>query len=161
MVAQNMSDDIEAFLKQVLQARSFVEIRRTELAKQFKVVPSQINYVIKTRFGLQQGYQVESKRGGGGYIRIEQVALRDDVVALQKMLDDLGDELSYARANDILMTLLREDLLAQREALLIRTLISKEALAGHAGITDGRLRVQLIRQLLHRLCLESEGEING
>ncbi|HBV56591.1 MAG TPA: CtsR family transcriptional regulator, partial [Weissella confusa] len=69
MAEQNMSDYIEAYLKQILQQSEQIEIRRAELAERFNVVPSQINYVIKTRFSIQQGYHVISKRGGGGFIR--------------------------------------------------------------------------------------------
>ena len=63
---QNMSDLIENYLKNVLRRNETVEIRRSEIADQFTCVPSQINYVINTRFTIQQGYVVESKRGGGG-----------------------------------------------------------------------------------------------
>ena len=75
---QNMSDLIESYLKNVLLSNETVEIRRSEIADQFNCVPSQINYVINTRFTIQQGYVVESKRGGGGYIRIMKVNLVDE-----------------------------------------------------------------------------------
>ena len=71
MQGQNISDIIEKYLKQILADSEEIEIRRSEIADLFDVVPSQINYVIKTRFTIQNGYVVESKRGGGGYIRIE------------------------------------------------------------------------------------------
>ena len=70
MKNRNMSDIIESYLKQILQQEEHVEISRSEIADQFQCVPSQINYVINTRFTPQKGYIVESKRGGGGYIRI-------------------------------------------------------------------------------------------
>ena len=68
MQNRNISDIIERYLKSILAEASQVEIKRSEVADQFDCVPSQINYVIKTRFTLQNGYLVESKRGGGGYI---------------------------------------------------------------------------------------------
>ncbi|MCC5714945.1 CtsR family transcriptional regulator, partial [Klebsiella pneumoniae] len=69
---RNISDLIEQYLKTTLMrsGNELLEIKRSELAKQFQCVPSQINYVISTRFTLEKGYIVESKRGGGGYIRI-------------------------------------------------------------------------------------------
>lgn len=67
----NTSDLIEAYLKKILEDSETIEIRRAEMANLFNCVPSQINYVINTRFTIQRGYTVESKRGGGGYIRIE------------------------------------------------------------------------------------------
>ena len=59
-----ISDEIEAFIKELLSTDENIEIQRNELAEQFNCVPSQINYVISTRFGPSQGYYVESRRGG-------------------------------------------------------------------------------------------------
>lgn len=87
MQGQNISDIIERYLKEILADSEEVEIRRSEIADQFDVVPSQINYVIKTRFTIQNGYLVESKRGGGGYIRIEKVKLLDDIDVLDSLIN--------------------------------------------------------------------------
>ncbi|MDR1568298.1 MAG: CtsR family transcriptional regulator, partial [Streptococcaceae bacterium] len=73
MSSKNTSDMIEEYLKRLLEESGMIEIKRNELSLQFDVVPSQINYVIKTRFSLSRGYEVESKRGGGGYIRIVKI----------------------------------------------------------------------------------------
>lgn len=72
---RNISDIIENYLKQVLELSEseIVEIKRSEVANKFQCVPSQINYVINTRFTMEKGYMVESKRGGGGYIRISRL----------------------------------------------------------------------------------------
>ena len=72
---RNISDLIEGYLKQIieLEGQGHIEIKRSELADKFQCVPSQINYVINTRFTAERGYLVESKRGGGGYIRILRV----------------------------------------------------------------------------------------
>ena len=78
MQRENISDIIETYLKTILAQEAAVEIRRAEIARRFNCVPSQINYVIKTRFTPARGYTVESKRGGGGYIRIVKVKLTDD-----------------------------------------------------------------------------------
>ena len=86
MENKSISDIIEAYLKEILGDSAQVEIRRSEIANQFDVVPSQINYVIKTRFTIQNGYLVKSKRGGGGYIRIERVNLLDDVNVTRKKI---------------------------------------------------------------------------
>ncbi len=85
---RNISDIIEGYLKQVLElgGEGHIEIKRSEIADKFQCVPSQINYVINTRFTAERGYLVESKRGGGGYIRIlrvranSQIDLIDDVL---------------------------------------------------------------------------------
>ena len=72
---RNISDIIEGYLKKVIEVdeKGHVEIKRSEIAEKFQCVPSQINYVINTRFTADRGYLVESKRGGGGYIRIVRV----------------------------------------------------------------------------------------
>ena len=74
---RNVSDIIEQYLKSMLleSPQGLVEIQRNDLADRFSCVPSQINYVISTRFTLEKGYVVESKRGGGGYIRIQRIQL--------------------------------------------------------------------------------------
>lgn len=76
---RNISDIIENYLKKVLEMSEddLVEIKRSEIADKFQCVPSQINYVINTRFTIERGYIVESKRGGGGYIRIIKVQSHD------------------------------------------------------------------------------------
>ena len=74
---RNISDIIECYLKKVLEMseKDILEIKRSEVADKFQCVPSQINYVINTRFTIERGYIVESKRGGGGYIRIMKVQI--------------------------------------------------------------------------------------
>ena len=68
-----VSDLIEEFIKDLFDENEYIEIQRNDLAQQFNCVPSQINYVISTRFKPSQGYYVESKRGGGGHITINKV----------------------------------------------------------------------------------------
>ena len=70
MPVKNTSVNIEEYIKNILAQSGIVELKRSHLADSFDVVPSQINYVIKTRFTESRGYVVESKRGGGGYIRM-------------------------------------------------------------------------------------------
>ena len=86
MANKNTSDSIEAYIKALLAQAGMAELKRSELADVFQVVPSQINYVIKTRFTESRGYIVESKRGGGGYIRIGKVQFSDH----HQMLQDLA-----------------------------------------------------------------------
>lgn len=156
MAEQNMSDYIEAYLKQILQQSEQIEIRRAELAERFNVVPSQINYVIKTRFSIQQGYRVISKRGGGGFIRIERVPLRADSHYIEELLSSLSDQVSVREVRDILSSLVRDEILTEREQELLLTMLSKEALDVGDVQVEGRLRGRLLRQLLNRMRFESE-----
>ncbi len=84
---RNISDVIETYLKQVLEIsqKDILEIKRSEIADKFQCVPSQINYVINTRFTIERGYVVESKRGGGGYIRIMKVKSQDYVHLIDRI----------------------------------------------------------------------------
>jgi transcriptional regulator of stress and heat shock response len=104
---RNISDIIEGYLKEALElhGQGLIEIKRSELAEHFQCVPSQINYVINTRFTAERGYLVESKRGGGGYIRIVRVethsksALFDELQKhLQTMISQNAAE-TNARCN--------------------------------------------------------------
>ena len=94
MSNRNTSDLIEDYLKKILRATDSIEIRRAEMADLFSCVPSQINYVINTRFTLQQGYQVESKRGGGGYIRIAKLRFTSSRSYLSALSHTLGEKIS-------------------------------------------------------------------
>lgn len=156
MTDQNMSDAIETYLKQILRQSEKIEIRRSELAQRFDVVPSQINYVIKTRFTIQNGYLVESKRGGGGYIRIVQIPLRTDPRFIEELIQSLSEVVSVREATDIIESLYRDELLTEREGKIVLTMLSKEALAVGDARMAGLLRGQLLRQLLNRLRFESE-----
>ena len=88
---RNISDIIEQYLKQVidLSNNNVIEIKRNEIADRFECVPSQINYVINTRFTLERGFVVESKRGGGGYIRIIKVKLHDDIDIIDQIIRNI------------------------------------------------------------------------
>ena len=119
-------------------------------------MPSQINYVIKTRFTIQNGYLVESKRGGGGYIRIVQIPLRTDSRFIEELIQSLSEVVSVREATDIIESLYRDELLTEREGKIVLTMLSKEALAVGDARMAGQLRGQLLRQLLNRLRFESE-----
>ena len=147
MQSSNMSDIIEEYLKNVLLAQEQVEIRRSEIADRFNCVPSQINYVINTRFTVQQGYVVESKRGGGGYIRIMKVNLVDDMDFIDALLEVVPEELSVKQANHILQNLYDNELLSKREAQLLSITMSKESLMD-AEQCSNQLRSNMMKNIL-------------
>ncbi|WP_279489823.1 CtsR family transcriptional regulator [Lactiplantibacillus pentosus] len=155
MQSQNISDIIEKYLKSILADSEHVEIRRSEIADLFNVVPSQINYVIKTRFTIQNGYLVESKRGGGGYIRIEKVNLVDDADVLDSLIQVIGDSITQRDAYAVVQSLYEDDVLNRREAQLILVAIDHDTL----GLTDrdleNSLRARIIIGILNHLRYES------
>lgn len=155
MEEKSISDIIEEYLKQILGESSQIEIRRSEIANHFDVVPSQINYVIKTRFTIQHGYLVQSKRGGGGYIRIERVNLLDNVDVLNSLIQAIGDSIGERDAYDIVRTLYDEKLLTRREGDLMLVALSKQTLNVNDCNVEARLRARILISMLNRLRYES------
>lgn len=147
MANKNTSDSIEAYIKALLAQAGMVELKRSELADVFQVVPSQINYVIKTRFTESRGYIVESKRGGGGYIRIGKVQFSDHHQMLQDLAANIGETISQQVFNDILQMLYEEKLLTQRETQLLLATTSDEVLGRDALILRATMLKKIIQQV--------------
>lgn len=155
MEDRSISDIIEAYLKEILGNSEQIEIRRSEVANHFDVVPSQINYVIKTRFTLQNGYLVQSKRGGGGYIRIERINLLDDVDVLDMLINAIGDSISKRDAFDVIRTLYEEKVITRREGDLMMVMVAKQTLKLDSRVKENQLRARVLTSLLNRLRFES------
>lgn len=152
---QNTSDLIEAYLKKILEESNKIEIRRAEMANLFNCVPSQINYVINTRFTIQRGYAVESKRGGGGYIRIAKVHLSDSTQLLNQIEKFIGDQLSEKDALTFVQKLYEEEVITKREGNIMLAALGKNVL-GKFGANEEFLRAQLMYSFLERLSYEEE-----
>ena len=116
-----ISDLVSQRILELLQAsdNGMAEIRRNDLAEQIGCVPSQINYVLTSRFTPEQGYLVESRRGGGGYIRITRVRI-DRSSALMHLVNAIGDRLDGQAARLMLDNLLHQQLLDPRAHALMR-----------------------------------------
>lgn len=127
---RNISDIIEDYLKRVLKTSGseIVEIKRNEIADKFQCVPSQINYVINTRFTIERGYIVESKRGGGGYIRIIKVQVHDQQDLIDQIIALVGKRISQANADDILFRLVEEEVISNREAKIMMSVTDRSVL---------------------------------
>lgn len=148
-----MSDIIEAYLKQVLSNKEEVEIKRSEIANRFDCVPSQINYVINTRFTVQQGYLVESKRGGGGFIRISKVKILEEADVIDKMIAIIGKTISERDAVSIVKKLLEEQIVSRREAKLMLVAMEKTLYTGDLAV-DELLRANILKSMLKELRYE-------
>ena len=147
---QNMSDLIESYLKNVLHKNETVEIRRSEIADQFNCVPSQINYVINTRFTIQQGYVVESKRGGGGYIRIMKVNLVDEMDILNELGDLVPEELSEREGHHLLQNLYENKLITKREAQMMSLMMEKDTFPSNVK-NAAEVRSNMMKKLIDNL----------
>lgn len=152
---RNISDLIEQHLKLMLQnsVNGAVEIQRNELADKFSCVPSQINYVISTRFTLEKGYMVESKRGGGGYIRIQRVDL-PTLKSIQFHIEEtIGDCVDQNSSEGLIYQLEEAELVTGREANMLRSAISREVLAVKLPLRD-ELRARLLKSMLISLLMK-------
>ena len=118
MTKMRMSDMIEEFIKEMFQEdNDYIEIQRNDLAEQFNCVPSQINYVIETRFKPSQGYYVESKRGGGGHIAIKKINLTKSNYIMH-MINSVGDGITAQEIDIFISNLLSYAMISQTEAKL-------------------------------------------
>ncbi|HBY89603.1 MAG: CtsR family transcriptional regulator [Ruoffia tabacinasalis] len=150
MAQRNMSDIIEAYLKSFLKNSERIEIKRSDIAEQFDCVPSQINYVINTRFTQEHGYMVESKRGGGGYIRILKVELVDEIDALDDMIQMIGPRINHRSAINIIETLVNHSIMTEREGALILSVIDK-ALLQTISLHEQEARALILSKFLEQL----------
>ncbi len=152
---RNISDIIEGYLKDVieLEGQGLIEIKRNELAKQFACAPSQINYVINTRFTTEHGYFVESKRGGGGYIRILRVTIHSKKNVLDEIEEQIGTAIAQTNAERIIYRLLDEDIINEREASLMKAAMDRTTLQLVLPVRD-EVRARLMRAMLHTISFE-------
>ncbi|MFC4651457.1 CtsR family transcriptional regulator [Lactococcus nasutitermitis] len=149
MTAQNTSDIIEAYLRRLLEEATEIEIKRADLANQFDVVPSQINYVIKTRFTASKGFDVESKRGGGGYIKIVKYHYSARHEFLTALYQKMPISLTIKASHDIIQLLFDEKVLTEREGNLLLLIITDEAISS-------TVRANMMKNILQRLDRDNE-----
>ena len=142
------SDIISAFIQKMLdEANGDVEIKRNELAQHFNVVPSQINYVIMSRFTPEHGYCIESRRGGGGYIKIRRVTV-DNVSGIMHIVNNIGDSLTAFDAAVFLKNMELHGYINEEKHRLIRAAVSDNTLAIAPPEIRDRLRAAITKALL-------------
>lgn len=145
-----MSDIIEAYLKGFLRNSEQLEIKRSDVAERFDCVPSQINYVINTRFTQEHGYMVESKRGGGGYIRIFKIRVVDEVDHIDQMIELIGNQINQRNGINLVETLIESGIITQREGALILSVIEKSVLHSISS-QEQAARAMLLKTFLVQL----------
>ncbi len=133
-----------------MSEREIVEIKRSEIADKFQCVPSQINYVINTRFTIEKGYAVESKRGGGGYIRIMKVQSHDDAHLIDQLLSLIQGRLAQSSAEDVIIRLVEEEIITEREAKIMLSVIDRSVLYIELPYRD-ELRSRMLKAMLTTL----------
>ncbi|MGN0960640.1 MAG: CtsR family transcriptional regulator [Christensenellales bacterium] len=148
-----ISDIIEEFILEQLEDMDFVNLSRNELANFFNCAPSQINYVLSTRFTEPKGYLIESHRGGGGYIKLSRINIdRNDYV--QHLLSEtLRGEVDYNTSLTILSNLVQIGFLTDEEAKILEFALSPKALAMPIRI-ENKQRANILRNVLINMLKE-------
>ena len=141
-----ISDVIEQFIKDMLNKKEEVETQRNELAHKFNCVPSQINYVISTRFSPIHGYYVESRRGGGGSIIIKRLLWDEDDIFL-KYVERIGDSITQLDSEIIISDLLTKGFIDKEQACLLKVATNDNILKLDNSIKDG-VRARLFKNML-------------
>ncbi len=141
-----LSDSIEQFIIELMKdEEGWLELKRNELAGIFNCVPSQINYVMTTRFNEQRGYVVESRRGGGGYIRIRRINTGDNRIA--DVISRIGTALDTDSAKAIISYLYDSEFINERELKIMAGGISDKSITVAQPNKDA-LRANILKNML-------------
>ena len=144
-----MSDLIEEFIKELFNDNEKIEIQRNELAEHFNCVPSQINYVISTRFKPSQGYYVESKRGGGGHITIKKLnSQKEDYI--MHIINNIGNEITSNEVDILISDFLTYNIIDKKEAKLLKVATNDNVLRLPKEIKDS-VRARILKNMLLNL----------
>lgn len=153
----NVSDIIENFILSTMGTSEDINLSRNELAVFFNCAPSQINYVLNTRFNLNRGYVIQSQRGGGGFIKIVKLKKFDNNY-IYKIIDDLlTKEISYKDAVYILEDLVQKEIVKPKEAKIISYALTDKALCNPIKI-EGMLRANILKNFLINILKGEDNE---
>ena len=144
-----ISDLIASFLQESLEAAEdgVLEVQRNDLAQRFNCVPSQINYVMSTRFSPERGYIVESRRGGNGYIRITRVQV-DRQTLMMHVINTLGNRVDLPSVRAILSNLVHTGALNEEIARVLLAAVSDKALVSVPREYRDAIRADIMKQVL-------------
>lgn len=157
-----LTDLIEQLLKEMIEENNgVVEITRGELAQRVNCVPSQITYVLSTRFTNGQGYLVESRRGGGGWIRVRRVQNnRPSSTYLMHAIHSMGDAISQQDAQIFIRNFLEHGMISRETAMLLSAATCDQALARVPQPTKDRLRLEIFRTMMIQAIVFLEEEVD-
>lgn len=149
----SLSKQIEEYIKALLQEETegVVEIQRNLLSEYFHCVPSQINYVLSTRFTPVQGYMVETRRGGGGYVRIVSLQLDEDDDLQDALTEAVGTQLTQSDSEGLTAYLYQQGIITQREMLLFNSMLKDRVMTGVEKSQRDMIRASMMQQVLAML----------
>ncbi|AVP62537.1 CtsR family transcriptional regulator [Clostridium sporogenes] len=144
-----LSDIIEEFIKEMFQENneSELQIKRNELANYFSCAPSQINYVLTTRFTEDKGYYIESKRGGGGCIIIRRIEFTNNKNLKELIVDRIGNSITYDNAINIIDGLVEMAIITEREAIIMKIAIN-DRVFGNIDTSKNMLRANILKNII-------------
>lgn len=155
-----LSNAIEEFIKSMLREQgSPLELQRNELANYFSCAPSQINYVLATRFTLDKGYYIESRRGGGGYIRVMRIDLDEGQFIYRLLNEQIGNALDEGRARQMLARLQEMNAITARERGVMEAAVMDKGLLLLPPQLRDAVRANLLRNML--VCILSMNRKEG
>lgn len=141
-----ISDLIESFINELMEeSKGAIEIQRNEMAGYFNCAPSQINYVLTTRFTSDRGYVIESRRGGGGFIKIMKIDMDENDFLLKMLADRIGDSVNKEGAFELLEILYRKGLIDKRIRNILRTVVDDNTLNNLSKPGRDRIRAEILK----------------
>ncbi|MDO4548611.1 MAG: CtsR family transcriptional regulator [Clostridia bacterium] len=152
-----LSDTIENFIKELMCEDKQIELRRNELAQHFGCAPSQINYVLATRFSVDHGYIIESRRGGGGFVRILRIQTSTGQNLLSRLLERIGTSISEESSNAIIRQLYESKIVTASEARIMSAAVAKNSLALPVSAKD-TLRAAILKNIVTQAFKNREEE---
>jgi len=155
-----ISDIIENFLKDMMnESHGSIEIQRNEMALQFKCAPSQINYVITTRFSSEKGYYVESKRGGGGSIKIQRVSTDRKTFMENVLVQQIGESLNKETAVHIVELLSEMELIVGNQIMVIKAAVDDSTLSLIEKPARDVLRARILKAAIVAAVINTDEEV--
>jgi transcriptional regulator CtsR len=146
-----ISEKIARMIEEMLETEGgTAEIQRNDFANRVGCVPSQINYVLSSRFSKQHGYIVESRRGGGGYIKITRVRM-DKSTYLMHLFASVGQIMDFPAAKAYLSAMLENGIISEREAKIYAAVMSDSTLSSSAGAATDKLRADIFKTIILNL----------
>ncbi|MCK8816242.1 CtsR family transcriptional regulator [Natroniella sulfidigena] len=151
----SLSDQIANYLKKLLEHNNIIRVQRSQLASRFSCVPSQINYVLNTRFTLEKGYIIDSQRGGNGYIQITKVDSDLSYNIIETLYNEIGSQIDQLTAYNIIDRLAEEEIITSSEQKLLKAVVNRQNIGLKIPLRD-IVRAQLLKGVL-RVLIKKEG----
>lgn len=147
----SISDIIEKFIRDLMKDSNQIQIQRNELANLFNCAPSQINYVLTTRFSREKGYEIRSKKGGGGYVEINKIKTNSTEHILHTIYEKIDKEITYFQGKVIINWLLDINIINNEEAKIILCSIDDKSLNTPIYGLNEKIRARILKNIIEEL----------